>query len=770
MVKRRAPVNPPRDTMRRSAKLLTPALVVLAALGPTLVQAATSSAIAGASTSTWELSTTVPFAAGLYAADCPSKSVCYVTGEDTSGAAVIEATKNAGTTWQAQTPAASTRAALGISCHTGTACVGGGTNMTAGVTVFFTRNAGTTWTRGTTTAPITPFSYFDSFSCPSTTECVGVGSSSQPDAIAVSTDGGTTWTVPLAFTSALTGVSCPTTTKCVTVGNTSLTTRPDTYYSATPHGVWTESAPPATVKSLQSVSCSSASDCVAVGQTTTGGAAIIETTDGGVSWSSVSPPSTLASPAILNGVSCVSPTQCEAVGTSAGHGVATATTTGTAWTRQTVASTPSPYRLSAVSCAATTCVAAGMSPTTIGVVLKLGAVATTATTVSGRRISGPTAPGSSVAGFEHQFPIADGGCPGTAGDRPVILATDAGFPDALVSSYLAGHLDTATLVTPPRSLAPVVRTALVDEGVTHVYVVGGPLAVSTAVVRAIRALPVHTCGGAGAPGTSHVTVSRIYGRTALATAAAVAEYLPAADVGTASLSASYAGTNAMGGRGRYNTTEGNGSASPRSPGHLRTALLSTLSTFMDTESASSVSYAAHFPMLLTKAAALSGQARSAIEALHVAQVVVIGGQLAVSNPAVRSLEAMGVSVVRVAGIDYEGTAAEVADFELGSTSTGLGLGWRPTGGVVVASGADFGASVTGAVVAADGGPGRRWPEPLLLTQDATVLGTSLTSFLRSAGRTGVDHDHVQLASVVLLGDPGVISDHALERMESYLSA
>lgn len=108
------------------------------------------------------------------------------------------------------------------------------------------------------------------------------------------------------------------------------------------------------------------------------------------------------------------------------------------------------------------------------------------------RIFGATADGTAAQELANQFTPALRECP-AAGS--VVLARDTYFADALSSQYLASYLDTGTLLTPSSHLSTVTKTALRDEGITHVYIVGGPLAVSTTVLDALQELPAYTCGG-----------------------------------------------------------------------------------------------------------------------------------------------------------------------------------------------------------------------------------------------------------------------------------
>jgi putative cell wall-binding protein len=380
------------------------------------------------------------------------------------------------------------------------------------------------------------------------------------------------------------------------------------------------------------------------------------------------------------------------------------------------------------------------------------------------RIFGPTADATAAAELEHQFPATAGQCPGTTGTRPVVLATDAAYPDALASAYLARELGTGTLLTPPDALSPATLGAIAEEGITKVYVVGGPLAVSTAVVDRLRSTRVVACGGAAAlPGSVDIEVTRIGGATQYDTAAKIAETVPAAQVGAAAFPGAYAGTNSSGGEGRDNATAGIASAAPSSTTAMPTAVVATGKGFQDAQVASAMAYAERFPILLTTPTSLSSEAMSAIETLGIRQVIVIGGPLAVSNGVVTSLEGLGVSVLRVAGQSCSGTSVELAELE--TAGSGGGLGWTGTGALTVARGNGFTDGVAGAVVAADG-PSVAAPEPLVLTLGPTSVGTALTVFLHAAGTTGIGG--VRVTHFTILGGPLAITPTTLDAMAADL--
>ncbi|MGH9028485.1 MAG: cell wall-binding repeat-containing protein, partial [Acidimicrobiales bacterium] len=351
----------------------------------------------------------------------------------------------------------------------------------------------------------------------------------------------------------------------------------------------------------------------------------------------------------------------------------------------------------------------------------------------------------------------------------VVLATDARYPDALASAYLESSLGTGELLTPATSLSAATANAIRVEGITQVYIVGGPLAVSTAVSQRLESLLAYNCGGSvplTSDGPVRIEVTRIAGATEYDTARWVAEYPPAGAVGSLGVAEAYAGTNRTGGTGKYNDTSGDGSATPATSSALPTAIVATGRSFQDAEAASILSYADHLPILLTNASSLSPQVEVAIGALAIKQVIVMGGPLAVADDVVSSLESRGISVLRVAGRNATDTAVQLADFEMASKTGHLGAGWTGSGGITVARGDYFTDGLAGAVVAA--GAGRTHthdPEPLLLCNDPTTVGQYLSAFLAEAGRTGIDDEVAdRVVSLTILGGPQAVSPSVVTAM------
>jgi putative cell wall-binding protein len=373
------------------------------------------------------------------------------------------------------------------------------------------------------------------------------------------------------------------------------------------------------------------------------------------------------------------------------------------------------------------------------------------------RIFGTTADATAARELETQFPPG-ARCPGTTSTRSVVLATDANYPDALASAPLARSLGTGTLLTGTDALSATTRAALAAEGITHVDVVGGPLAVSATVVSQLEATPADACGGASSLGRD-ITVTRLFGTAAPTTAATIAAHAAQGGVGTLDLSGAYA-ANASGHQGLYNETSGGASPGPSGAGALPTAVVATAEGFQDAMGASTFAYAQRLPILLTTRTALPAATLRELGALGVDQVIVMGGPLAVSTAVVTAMEQqLGVSVLRVAGVDYTDTAVQLARLE--TAPSPAGAGWRGTGGVTVARGDFFTDGLAGAVVAADG-PTSGAPEPLLLSLGSRAIGSILSTFLYRAGATGLGGEAVSRLTV--LGGPLALSQTSVDEM------
>lgn len=384
----------------------------------------------------------------------------------------------------------------------------------------------------------------------------------------------------------------------------------------------------------------------------------------------------------------------------------------------------------------------------------------------GDAIYGQTADSTAAAELARVYPDADGSCPAS---HAAVVASTREYQDALASQFLAQELTSGTLLTPTASLSSVTAGALREEGIDSVYILGGPLAVTTAVANAIGDLTAYDCGGTQrAPTAGKIAVHRIDGATQYATAMKVAEYV--GTVASLSFPGAYATVNATGGTGLYNDTGASGSGAP-SAGPEPTAILASGQEFQDAQAASVLSYHTRLPMLLTSSTALSATAVAAIETLGVKQVILLGGPLAVSNTVEADLVAQtGVAVLRVAGKDYTDTARELARFEAAGAPDGLG--WTTGRRLMVARGNGFTDGLSGAVLenahnAATGDAGTA--HPLLLTEGPAGVGAFLTAFLTTTGHTGVDQTtNKRFTTLTVLGGPLAVTSAEIDAMETDL--
>ncbi len=346
-------------------------------------------------------------------------------------------------------------------------------------------------------------------------------------------------------------------------------------------------------------------------------------------------------------------------------------------------------------------------------------------------IAGIDTDATAINELETTYPVS-GGCLPTSAKNSVILATDQNFPDALAASYLAGYLHTGILLTPTANLSSETQAALQAEGITNVYVMGGPLAISQNTISQIEATPAYTCGGpaTGTKTGGNIQVTGpIYGQTQYDTAEQIAATPPISYVASLDLAGAYAG--------QYNDTTGNQSSTPSAVGAISTAIIASGANFPDASAASVMAYHSHIPLLLTDPNSLSPQASSGLSALGIKQVIVLGGPLAVSNADVTSIQGMGISVIRIAGQDPTDTAQMLASFELnqqGTTFSGLGWGATWGGTVMVARGDFYSDALAGSVLDAVNS------QPLVLTADPATVGQYLAAFLGAGGSSaGIDN-------------------------------
>lgn len=259
-----------------------------------------------------------------------------------------------------------------------------------------------------------------------------------------------------------------------------------------------------------------------------------------------------------------------------------------------------------------------------------GAHATERVTVE--RIAGPTRIETAAAVSDATFPVGLAGDRSAGGDQAAppavnaILARDDAFPDAMVGSFLANEFQAPILLTGRDRLPEATRRQLERLGTERVFVLGGVAAIGAAVEAELVALGYDT--------------TRIAGATREDTAAAVATFPDASDVGTLGTSG-------------------------------RTAILTRRDTFADALSGGAVASDGSFAHLLTTTDALSPAAARALEELGIEHVVIVGGAAAITPGVEAQIRDRGITTQRVAGPNRMRTAIELAGF--GRSQLGMAL-------------------------------------------------------------------------------------------------
>jgi len=358
---------------------------------------------------------------------------------------------------------------------------------------------------------------------------------------------------------------------------------------------------------------------------------------------------------------------------------------------------------------------------------------------------GVNADGTTALEFEGAFPTN----PGPA-CKCVVLASDVDPFDALDASYLEAYLGTGILITPASlPLASSMVTALQNEGIATVYPVGGTLALPTAVLNAVAALPVYNWGGVSqaSPAATITVEATLAGTLDDDTAQAINTKIGTSQVDSVDLVGAYSAATSTTGGGLWNDTLGNSTAAGSVPsGALKTAFLVSDTDFNDSMASAVLAYKAHVPVILTPAPttavpapSIGTDASAEITALGIQQVIALGGNLALPNSVVTSVQGITVNgspvaVLRVAGSDAGDTAHEIANLELGTGSTLTSFedfGYSATVGLLTQ-----GLAANDALgVAAYGGiaQGGTTIDPTITTQSPTSLGTTTTAFLNQAG-------------------------------------
>jgi photosystem II stability/assembly factor-like uncharacterized protein len=315
-------------------------------------------------------------ASTLTGISCPSVSVCFAVGTNTSNQTIIKQSSNGGATWVELSGAASGQSLGAISCPDAEHClaVGGTSDNT-----LSTNDGGTSWSAGT--IPTSPEAA-TSVTCTNDQDCWATESgtySTSSTEVFITTDGGTTWDSSSAISTApsgavnpgLTSVTCPTASECLAVGDDTLWYNPGPPSLPVPelYGILSTSTDGGMTWQTQTlpfsfaygVSCLASTSCVAVGA---GGIAGLATSDSGANWNvdQITVPGLDGYP---EAVSCPDTLHCVAVGAAENGPLPTGETPiittsdgGATWSVQT--NSADPLDLYGVSCPTTSeCWAAG---------------------------------------------------------------------------------------------------------------------------------------------------------------------------------------------------------------------------------------------------------------------------------------------------------------------------------------------------------------------------------------------------------------------------
>ena len=236
----------------------------------------------------------------------------------------------------------------------------------------------------------------------------------------------------------------------------------------------------------------------------------------------------------------------------------------------------------------------------------------------------------SAASFGSNVPVA-------------YIATGTQFPDALTGAPVAGKDGAPLLLTDPKALPPAIAAELTRLKPAKIVILGGPGAVSDAVLSALR----HYAG----------TVTRLFGQTLYDTSAAI--------------SAASFGSN------------------------VPVAYIATGTQFPDALTGAPVAGKDGAPLLLTDPKALPPAIAAELTRLKPAKIVILGGPGAVSDAVLSALRHYAGTVTRLFGQTLYDTSAAISAASFGSNV--------PV--AYIATGTQFPDALTGAPVAGkDGAP------------------------------------------------------------------
>ncbi len=249
------------------------------------------------------------------------------------------------------------------------------------------------------------------------------------------------------------------------------------------------------------------------------------------------------------------------------------------------------------------------------------------------------------------------------GSDAVVIASGQGWADALTGAAFAGAVSAPVLLTEPDALPGAIAGEIERLGASAAYIIGGEAVVSAEVERTLGELVG--------------SVERLAGSDRYQTSIVVAREV-----------------------------------AEKAPAPVETAIIATGGSFADALAASPLSTARIVPVVLAGPDGLADNVLGTLDEIGITDIIIVGGDAAVSSAIQESLEAAFGSdmVTRVAGSNRYATSAAVAEYAAQSG----GLGWD---NVSVATGENFPDALSGGV--AQGHLGA----VLLLTPGTSLDGT-----------------------------------------------
>ena len=215
---------------------------------------------------------------------------------------------------------------------------------------------------------------------------------------------------------------------------------------------------------------------------------------------------------------------------------------------------------------------------------------------------------SGLGRYDTMKTIVNEGWSNTGGT--VVVATGAGFKDALAAAGLAGLYGAPLVLTDGKVLSTQASSLIKTLKPKRVLIAGGEAAVSKTVFNKIKSI-------------SSVTPTRYYGKDSVQTSVKLA----------------------LAGKGKWSST----------------AIIATNKSFKDALSVAPISYTKKMPIFLVSGGSMTDDALKAMKTLGINKVIIVGGTLAVPKSIENQLKAKKITVTkRLAGANGVETSKLIA--------------------------------------------------------------------------------------------------------------